>query len=169
MISMATGRLRITFKLNGDTVSTEVHPLGRLIDLIREDCGGYDVKEGCGEGECGACTILLNGKPVASCLLNAIHADGAEILTADGAADTPLGQILVDCFDEVNAVQCGFCFPGIFIASYHHLMTGGDASLGAIKQSLSGNICRCTGYQMIFEAVRLACRRQSDSTEPADE
>jgi len=152
-------QMKISFKLNNKNESIDADPRRRLIDVIREDFGLTGTKEGCGEGECGACTILLNGNPVTSCILNAIHADGNEILTVEAIAETPEGKLLIDCFDETNAVQCGFCFPGFLVTSYFYLKNYGEANLDKIKETLSGNICRCTGYQKIFDSVLNACER----------
>ncbi len=151
--------MKISFILNDKKVNIDVNPMRRLLDVIREDFGLLGSKEGCGEGECGACTILLDGKPATCCILNAIHADGKEIYTVEGIAEEPLGKLLIDCFDETNAVQCGFCFPGFLVSSYFYLKTDGENNLEKIKRALSGNICRCTGYQKIFESVLLACER----------
>lgn len=143
--------------LNKKDVTIDVDPMKRLLDLLREDFQLMGSKEGCGEGECGACTIILDGKPVTSCIANAIHAAGKEILTAEGIAEEADGKLLIKCFDETNAVQCGFCFPGFLVSAYYYLQTDGEADLEKIKTALSGNICRCTGYQKIFEAVLMAC------------
>lgn len=152
--------MKIDFSLNGKPVSIEAEPMKRLLDVIREDFGLLGTKESCGEGECGACTVLLDGKPVTSCLVNAIHAQGKEVYTSEGLCEKPLGELLVECFDETNAVQCGFCFPGFLVTSYHYLETDGEANLDKIKAALAGNICRCTGYQKIFDSVMLACKRK---------
>ena len=154
--------MKILFTVNGRAVAIDVEPLRRLLDILREDLGNSDVKEGCGEGECGACTVILDGEPVASCLVNAAHLEGREVLTAAGIAELPLGKILVESFDATNAVQCGFCFPGIVAASYAYLLHDGRPDLDRIKTALSGNICRCTGYQLIFESVLSACRRAAE-------
>ncbi|MBN2460312.1 MAG: (2Fe-2S)-binding protein [Candidatus Cloacimonetes bacterium] len=151
--------MKINFLINGNKQVLDVDPMRRLLDIIREDLQLPGTKESCGEGECGACTILLNGEPVTSCLLNAVHADGKEIQTVEYIAQQPLGKLLIDCYDETNAVQCGFCFPGFLIASYHYLKNDGEPSLEKIRYALSGNICRCTGYTKIFESVLLACQR----------
>ena len=153
--------MKIAFKVNDNPVIIDVDPMRRLLDVLRDDLGLMGTKESCGEGECGACTILLDGKPVTSCIVNAIHAHKQEIWTSEGIKDLPLGKLLVDCFDETNAVQCGFCFPGFLVSSYYYLSTDGEADLEKIKYALSGNICRCTGYQKIFDAVMLACQRKS--------
>ncbi|RLD58970.1 MAG: (2Fe-2S)-binding protein [Bacteroidetes bacterium] len=132
----------------------------RLLDILRDDFGLIGTKEGCGEGECGSCTVLLNGKPVTSCLVNAVHLEGKYVLTSEQIAKEHLGKLLIDCFDETNAVQCGFCFPGFLVSSYYYLLTDGEKNLRKIKEALAGNICRCTGYEKIFEAVMLACERK---------
>lgn len=150
----------INFVLNKKPVILDIDPMKRLLDILREDFQLLGTKESCGEGECGTCTILLDGKPVTSCLVNAVHADAKEVLTSEGIAEEPLGKLLIDCFDETNAVQCGFCFPGFLVSSYHYLITDGEPDRGKIKKALSGNICRCTGYQKIFESVLLACNRK---------
>ena len=149
----------INFKLNGNLVSIDVDPMKRLLDILREDFQLLGTKESCGEGECGACTVLLDSKPVTSCIVNAIHAEEKEVMTSEGIAELPLGKLLIDCFDETNAVQCGFCFPGFLVSSYYYLISDGEPNLEKIKKALSGNICRCTGYQKIFESVMLACQR----------
>ncbi len=151
--------MKIKFILNKNEVEIDANPMARLIDILRDNFQLLGTKEGCGEGECGACTILLNDKPVASCIANLIHAENGEILTAEWIAKTEIGKLLINCFDETNAVQCGFCFPGFLVSSYHYLKTDGESNLEKIKIALSGNICRCTGYQKIFESVLLACER----------
>lgn len=152
----------IKFKLNGKPVSVDVNPMKRLLDILREDFHLTGTKESCGEGECGACTVLMNGKPVTSCLVNAIHAENKEVITSEGIEKLPWGKMLIDCFDETNAVQCGFCFPGFLVSSYYYLISDGEPNLDKIKLALSGNICRCTGYQKIFESVILACKRKQE-------
>ena len=151
--------MKISFTLNKQQVTVDVDPMKRLLDVLREDFNLLGSKESCGEGECGACTILLDGKPVTSCILNAIHADGKEIETVEGISQTELGKLIIDCFDETNAVQCGFCFPGFFVSSYYYVKSDGEKNMDKIKNALAGNICRCTGYVKIFESVMLACDR----------
>jgi carbon-monoxide dehydrogenase small subunit len=151
--------VRLELTVNGERAELECDPLRRLLDVLREELGLTDTKEGCGEGECGACTVLLDGEPVCSCLASAIHAHGKSVLTASGVARTEAGRLIQECFHETNAVQCGFCFPGILVAAYSYLARDGEPSLPRIREALSGNICRCTGYQRIFESVLLACRR----------
>jgi len=151
--------MKISFTLNKEKVTIDVDPMKRLLDVLREDFNLLGAKESCGEGECGACTVLLDGEPVTSCILNAIHAEGKEVETVEGISKTKLGKLIMDCFDETNAVQCGFCFPGFFVSSYHYVKTDGERDLMKIKKALSGNICRCTGYEKIFDSVMLACER----------
>ncbi len=156
--------MQFQFILNRKPVQIDCDPMRRLLDIVREDFDLTGTKEGCGEGECGACTVLMNGKPVTSCLVNAIQIQGAEIVTVEGVSETETGRLLVDCYDKTNAVQCGFCFPGFVVSSYYYLTTCGEPDLERIKRALSGNICRCTGYTKIFEAVKMACeivRRQA--------
>ncbi|MCK4956749.1 MAG: (2Fe-2S)-binding protein [Candidatus Cloacimonetes bacterium] len=152
--------MEIKFILNKKAVTIDVDPMKRLLDVLRENFGLMGSKEGCGEGECGTCTVLLDGKPITSCITNAIHAEGKEVLTVEGIALEEDGKLLIECFDETNAVQCGFCFPGFLVSSYYYLQTDGDEDLEKIKTALSGNICRCTGYQKIFDSVLLACKRK---------
>ena len=126
----------------------------RLLDVLREEWGLTGTKEGCGEGECGACTVLIDGAPVCSCLVPFAQAEGATVLTIEGLGD---GHPLQRCFmDEVGA-QCGICTPGMIMAAY---VLDADASLEDIRVGLAGNLCRCTGYSAIYRAV-LAARGQS--------
>ncbi|MCF7919274.1 MAG: (2Fe-2S)-binding protein [Candidatus Cloacimonetes bacterium] len=151
--------MTISFLLNNEPVTITTEPMRRLLDVLREDLKVRSVKESCGEGECGACSVILAGKPVTSCLVNIAQVEGIEVLTAEGISQTPAGKILIDCFEETNAVQCGFCFTGFLVSCWHYLTTTPVADAEAIKQAISGNICRCTGYVKIIEAVQLACQR----------
>lgn len=151
--------MEIKFSLNRNDVIVDVPSMKRLIDVLRDDFGLCGTKEGCGEGECGACSILLDGLPVASCIMNAVHVIDKKVETVEYLAETELGKLLIDCFDEVNAVQCGFCFPGFVVAAYHYIKEKAEADEQEIKHALSGNICRCTGYVKVIDAVMLACRR----------
>ena len=154
--------MKIKFTLNHEIKEIDVNPMARLLDILREKYHLTGAKEGCGEGECGACTVLLDGYPVTSCLVNAINIENKEILTSEQISEEPLGKLLTECFDEINAVQCGFCFPGFLVSSYHYMITDGEKNLEKIKKALAGNICRCTGYTKIFDAVMLACERKDD-------
>jgi aerobic-type carbon monoxide dehydrogenase small subunit (CoxS/CutS family) len=140
----------VRFTLNGAAVEVDAHPMKRLLDLLREECALTGTKEGCGEGECGACTVLIDGAPVCSCLVPAAQVEGATVLTIEGLGDAhPLQR----CFmDEVGA-QCGICTPGMIIAA---CVLEPRASLEDIRVGLAGNLCRCTGYSAIYRAVQAA-------------
>lgn len=145
--------------VNGEERQLRVPPLRRLLDVLREDLGLTGTKEGCGEGECGACTVLLNGQPVVSCLVAAGQVpDGAEILTVEGLEKTELGRRLQAAYVERGAVQCGFCIPGMLLSSYALLRENPRPDELAIREAHAGNLCRCTGYVKIVEAVREAAR-----------
>ena len=146
----------INFRLNGKDVTIEAPGAQRLIDLLRERFDLVGTKEGCGKGECGACTILLDGKPVCSCLMLASQVVGREVTTIEGlAADGELHPVQ-EAFAESGAVQCGFCSPGLILSSAALLDTDPKPSRQQIRRALSGNLCRCTGYEKIFEAVESA-------------
>ncbi|MFO7780412.1 MAG: (2Fe-2S)-binding protein [Spirochaetia bacterium] len=151
--------MKITFTLNGTSRTVEAEPLERLLDLLREDLGLTGTKEGCGEGECGACTVLIDGMLVASCLVPAAQADGAEITTIEGLAESEGGKLLAEAFAEAHAVQCGFCTPGMMMAARELLHHNPDPTEQEIRHAISGNICRCTGYDMIIDGIQLAARR----------
>lgn len=132
--------------------------MARLLDVIRRELGLTGTKEGCGEGECGACSILLDGKLVNSCLIPALQADGAEITTIEGVASGGELNSIQRAFVECGGAQCGICTPGMIMASVS-LLKRNPAPLEAdIRRALAGNLCRCTGYMRIFEAVASACR-----------
>ena len=143
----------IRFRLNGKKVEIKANPMKRVIDALREDFGLTGTKEGCGEGECGACSILLDGLPVTACTLNLVHIHGRDIKTVEAVSAEPIGEIITKAFYDSNAVQCGFCFPGFMISTYHYLVSDGDADEQKIKRAISGNICRCTGYQKVVESI----------------
>jgi carbon-monoxide dehydrogenase small subunit len=148
--------MQIRLRVNGEERTLDVTPYTRLLDLIREDLGLTGVKEGCGKGECGACTVIMNGELTASCLVPAPQADGAEILTIEGlAADGKLHPIQ-ESFIEAGAVQCGFCIPGMVLAGKRLLDENPDPKEEDVRYGLSGNICRCTGYAKIIDAVMMA-------------
>ena len=136
--------------VNGKPRTIGAHPMKRLLDVIREDCGLTGTKEGCGEGECGACTVLVDGVPVDSCLVPLAHAEGRRVTTIEGAAATRTGKALQNAFVEFGGAQCGICTPGMILAATP-LKSG--ASLHEIQTALAGNLCRCTGYPAIFRSV----------------
>ncbi len=147
------------FRLNGEIVSLDVDPLKRLLDVIREDLGLTGPKEGCGEGECGSCAVLMDGRLVNTCILAAGQAAGRDLVTIEGFRGTERYRVLEAAFLEAGAVQCGFCTPGMILAAEALLASNPAPSLRDIRTAISGNICRCTGYAMIAEAVLLASRK----------
>ena len=149
---------KITFTLNNKEVSLEVTPTARLLDVLRNKFGLVGSKEGCGEGECGACAILLNNRIANSCLLPVGSVQGQEVLTIEGLAETPQGKKLAEAYGKEGAVQCGICTPGMMIASHALLCTNPSPSDLEIRIGLAGNLCRCTGYNMIVKAVQRAAR-----------
>jgi len=140
-------------KVNGKDFKGEIDPNLRLIDFLRDVLKLKGTKEGCGEGECGACMVLLDGKPVNSCLVMAFSVNRKEIITIEGIELTEYGKKLKESFRKNAAVQCGFCTPGFIITASALLREKPDAKEDEIKEALSGNICRCTGYDMIINAV----------------
>mgnify|MGYP000597844618 CR=1 FL=1 len=153
--------MEIKFTINGEVRIEQVKPNQRLLDLIRKDLGLVAAKEGCGKGECGACTVIMNDQPVTSCLVLAAQADGAEILTVEGLADGDNLHPLQEAFIEAGAVQCGFCIPGMIMTAYCLLKENSSPSRQEIRTALAGNICRCTGYQKIVDAVQLAAKKMT--------
>ena len=138
------------FTLNAREVDVDVSPMARLLDVLREECGLTGSKEGCGEGECGACTVLVNGEAVCSCLVPFAHVEGAAVTTIEGLGDEhPLQRAFMD---EVGA-QCGICTPGMILTA---VTLGSRPTLAKIRQGLAGNLCRCTGYEAIYRAIHRA-------------
>lgn len=150
----------LRFRLNGRPVEVDVPPGRRLLDLLREDLGLTGTKEGCGEGECGVCTVLVDGKPRLSCLTSAIQVEGKDILTVEGLAQEGKLHPLQRAFIESGAVQCGFCTPGFLMAAYALLLANPHPTKEEVREWLSGNLCRCTGYDQIVEAVQRATELQ---------
>jgi carbon-monoxide dehydrogenase small subunit len=142
----------ITFELNGRAVSVDVEATDRLVDILRERLGRTDVKEGCGEGECGACTVLLDGQPVASCILFAWQISGRSVTTVQGIDPASLTKIQDELVRQA-AVQCGFCTPGIVLSVYALIRHPRHLSRLELMTALSGHLCRCTGYERIARAV----------------
>ncbi|WP_428266451.1 (2Fe-2S)-binding protein [Haliangium sp.] len=139
------------FELNGEPVSVDAHPMKRLLDVLRDDCGVTGTKEGCGEGECGACTVLVDGVAVVSCLVPAAQVAGRAVTTIEGLRDHPIQT----AFAAHGAAQCGICTPGMIMAA---LALPADPSLDQIRTALAGNLCRCTGYEAIYRAIMAALR-----------
>jgi aerobic-type carbon monoxide dehydrogenase small subunit (CoxS/CutS family) len=141
--------MRLT--LNGVEVDVDAHPMRRLLDVLREECGLTGTKEGCGEGECGACTVLVDGAAVVSCLVPFVQMEGRSVETIEGAK----AQALQRAFMDHVGAQCGICTPGMILAA---LTLGADPSRRQMQEALAGNLCRCTGYEAIFRAIRAAKR-----------
>jgi len=151
--------MKITLTVNSVRRELEIEPQERLLDVLRERLGLLGTKEGCGSGDCGACTVLMNGRAVTSCMVLAATADGADILTIEGLEHGGELHPLQQAFIEEGAVQCGFCTPGMILSAYALLEEIPDPSEDEVKRALAGNLCRCTGYSRIFAAVRAAAER----------
>ncbi len=149
----------VKFVLNGELVSPDLDPSRRLIDILRDDFFLTGVKEGCGEGECGSCTVLMDGLPVHSCLVLAGQLEGHEVLTVEGLAKNGELDLIQKAFVENNAVHCGFCTPGMIMSAKGLLMKNPDPAEAEIREALSGNICRCSDYRQIVMAVKDAAKR----------
>jgi carbon-monoxide dehydrogenase small subunit len=151
--------MKIEFTLNKDKVTAEVDSTERVIDLLRNKFELMGTKEGCSIGECGACTILMDGKAVNSCLVLAEQIEGAEIITIEGIADGEKLHPLQENFIKAGAIQCGFCTPGMVISSYELLQENPDPNEEEIKEAIAGNLCRCTGYKQIIDAVKISSKQ----------
>jgi carbon-monoxide dehydrogenase small subunit len=144
------------FILNGKPVAIDCEPSDRLLDILRNHFHLTGVKEGCGEGECGACSVLLNGRLANSCLVAAGSLQGAEIVTIEGFRDTERYALLEQAFAKAGAVQCGFCTPGMVMAAEALLSRNAHPTEDEVREAISGNLCRCTGYNMIVDAIMTA-------------
>jgi carbon-monoxide dehydrogenase small subunit len=149
----------IKFRINGEPREMNVSYEDRLLDVIREDLGLTGTKEGCGEGECGACTVIMDNKNVASCLIYAYQANNKELYTIEGKNKMVELEIIENAYVDVGAVQCGYCIPGMIMSTRVLLNRTVDPTVEEIKKALEGNFCRCTGYVKIIEAVQLAAKR----------
>ena len=147
------------YKINGKVYETEADPCMRLVDLLRDVFALTGTKEGCGEGECGACTVIVNGNAVNSCLILAGQVQDADIVTIEGLTVEGEMHRLQKAFVDAGAVQCGFCTPGMILSAKALLDNNPSPSDEDIKVAISGNLCRCTGYTKIVDAVRMACRK----------
>lgn len=154
--------MKLRMKINGSWREAETSPDRLLLDLLREDLGLTGTKKGCAEGECGACTVIMNGKAVLSCLLPAFKADGAEILTVEGMAHQGQLHPLQQAFLEEGAVQCGYCSPGMLLSAKALLDEDPQPSVEDIKEAISGNLCRCTGYARIIRAIQVAAEKMRE-------
>ncbi|WP_076411706.1 (2Fe-2S)-binding protein [Shewanella sp. UCD-KL12] len=157
--------MQINFTLNSKAQSLTIDPMQSLLKTLRDVIGLKATKEGCGEGECGACSAIVNGKLVNTCLFPIAQVDGAEVLTLEGLRETPRGRCLIDALLTAKGVQCGFCTPGMVLALYQVLVNSPDVKTITeqdIRVGISGNLCRCTGYAMIVDAVKIAVEQGGD-------
>lgn len=146
----------IRFCVNGDWVSVFCDPTARLLDILRDELHLTGTKEGCAVGECGACTVLVDGETCASCLTMVGQVENRDVLTVEGLSRLMLGRRLQDCFVDEGAVQCGFCTPGMLISAYALLLHNPKPTRDEIRLAMSGNLCRCTGYVPIIHAIEKA-------------
>lgn len=155
--------MKITFTLNGENKSIDTDGTRRLLDVLREDFDLKGAKEGCSEGECGACSVMLNDHLVTSCIIPVAAVEGQDLRTIEWVRTTPLGKILIQSFADGGAVQCGFCIPGMVMAGYYLLINNPSPRRMDIRKAISGNMCRCTGYDLIAESILLAAKRAREA------
>ena len=155
-------KVEINLTLNGETRSASAEPRTTLLDFLRDDLGATGTHMGCEHGVCGACTILLDGVPVRACLIFAVQCEGLKITTVEGLLDVD-GQPgeLQEAFREAHGLQCGYCTPGMLVSAHALLARDPDPSDEAIREAIGGNLCRCTGYAQIIDAIRLAAANRS--------
>jgi carbon-monoxide dehydrogenase small subunit len=163
MSAQQTAKRAFALKVNGKSQTVRAYPMERLLDVLRNELTLTGTKEGCGEGECGACSVLIDGSLVNSCLIPVAQAEKTSIVTIEGLAEDSRYSPLRDAFVEMGGAQCGICTPGMILASAHLLDRNPAPSLDEIREELSGNLCRCTGYIQIVEAVAEAARRMTSS------
>jgi len=156
----ASAKCEVSFIVNGEAKKLLAHPMERLLDVLRNDLKLTGTKEGCGEGECGSCSVLLDGMLVNSCLVPVAQACSASIDTIEGISAHALMHPLQEAFLECGGAQCGICTPGMILAAVHLLEKNPEPALAEIREGLAGNLCRCTGYMQIFEAVARAARQR---------
>ena len=167
---MPDPKATISFELNGEAATVAFAPHKTLLEVLREDAGLTGTKHGCELGECGTCTVLVDGTPVLSCLVLGLACAGRRVTTVEGLAANGRLHPLQDAFADLGAAQCGYCTPAFLLAADALLVADPHPSRDAIKQALSGNLCRCTGYLKIYEAVELAAARmRGEKAEPAPE
>ena len=149
-------KANIAFRINGKEVELEVDPGKMLLDVLREQLDLTGTKRGCSRGDCGACTVIMDGKAILSCLTPILQADGREIVTIEGLAQDGRLHPLQEAFLETGAVQCGFCIPGMFLSAKAFLDQNPSPNRQQVREAISGNLCRCTGYTKIIDAIILA-------------
>ena len=151
----------IRFTINGETCEVHVPPMKRLLDVLREDLHLTGTKEGCGEGECGSCSVRMNGELVNSCLVPVLQAEGAEVQTVEGLAQQGALHPIQEAFLKCGGAQCGICTPGMLMAAAQLLARNPHPQIAEIREGLAGNLCRCTGFMRIFESVVVAAQEKS--------
>ncbi len=156
-------KIRVRFSVNGEKREVETYPMARLLDVLREDLYLTGIKEGCGEGECGACSVIIDGELVNSCLIPVLQAGGTSITTIEGLATNERLDRVQAAFLEHGAAQCGICTPGMILAAVNLLERISSPTEEQIREGLAGNLCRCTGYARIVEAVRRAALKTGRS------
>lgn len=157
-----TAKREISLAVNGELKTVLAYPMERLLDVLRDELRLTGTKEGCGEGECGSCSVLMDGVLVNSCLIPVLQASGTSIVTIEGLAEDARLHPLQEAFLECGGAQCGICTPGMILAAVHLLDRKPAPKMEDIREGLSGNLCRCTGYMQIFEAVAEAARRGAE-------
>ena len=158
------GPASISFIVNGQRQSVTAHPLTRLLDVLREYFHLTGTKEGCGEGECGACAVLVNGELVNSCLVPILQVQNTEVMTIEGMAADERAKLLQDAFVQCGGAQCGICIPGMIVAAYSLLERIPNPTDADLRSTLSGNLCRCTGYMRILDAIKSASGKLTQAT-----
>jgi carbon-monoxide dehydrogenase small subunit len=159
----------ISASINGKKLQTAAEPRTSLADLLREELRLTATHLGCEQGVCGACTVLIDGQPARACITLAVAADGSEIRTLEGLAQDPLMAVLKDAFEDKHGLQCGFCTPGMLISAWDLIRRKTDLTDADIRIAMSGNLCRCTGYQGIVRSIASAAKIWADASQPARE
>jgi len=152
-------KTKISFTVNGEPKTVHAYPMERLLDVLRLELGLTGTKEGCGEGECGSCSVLMDGTLVNSCLVPVLQAEGSNVVTIEGLTAGETLHVLQETFLECGGAQCGICTPGMILAAFHLLNRKPEPTMEEIQEGLSGNLCRCTGYSQILDAVAEAASR----------
>jgi carbon-monoxide dehydrogenase small subunit len=161
-MSEGASKVDVTCTVNGVRHKLSVYPMARLLDVLREELRLTGTKEGCGEGECGACSVLIDGELINSCLVPVLQVEGAQVQTVEGMVSGTQLHAVQEAFIECGGAQCGICTPGMVLAAVSLLERIPQPTAADIRQGLAGNLCRCTGYMKIFDAVVRACQREGD-------
>jgi aerobic carbon-monoxide dehydrogenase small subunit len=161
MSDSGPAKAEISFAVNGEAKTVRAYPMERLLDVLRLELGLTGAKEGCGEGECGSCAVLLDGMLVNSCLVPILQAGGSNVVTIEGLSQGESLHVLQQAFIDCGGAQCGICTPGMILAASHLLSHNPVPTVEEIREGLAGNLCRCTGYSQIIEAVAEAARRRT--------